>query len=191
MPLAGKKVAVVGGGNVAMDAARCSKRLGADVYIVYRRGMEELPARHEEVEHAEEEGIIFKTLTNPVKINGNENGYVASMTLRGDGAGRAGRLRPPPPDREGRQRLRPAGGLRHHVPRHHAEPAHQESPRPGLEVNRKGGIVVNEERPDLSRERLRRRRRRDRRGHRYPRHGRGQARRQEHRRAAEQEVKPT
>ena len=80
MDLKGKKVAVVGGGNVAMDAARCSKRLGADVYIVYRRGMEELPARHEEVEHAEEEGIIFKTLTNPVKINGNENGYVASMT---------------------------------------------------------------------------------------------------------------
>ena len=75
------KVAVVGGGNVAMDAARSAKRLGAEeVYIVYRRGMEELPARHEEVEHAEEEGIIFKTLTNPIKINGNENGYVASMT---------------------------------------------------------------------------------------------------------------
>ncbi len=76
----GKKVAVVGGGNVAMDAARCAKRLGAEVYIVYRRGMEELPARHEEVEHAEEEGIIFKTLTNPVEVHGNENGDVASMT---------------------------------------------------------------------------------------------------------------
>ena len=64
-----KNVAVVGGGNVAMDAARTAKRLGADnVYIVYRRGMEELPARKEEVEHAEEEGIIFKTLTNPVEI---------------------------------------------------------------------------------------------------------------------------
>ena len=62
MDLKGKKVAVVGGGNVAMDAARCSKRLGADVYVVYRRGMEELPARHEEVEHAIEEGVIFKTL---------------------------------------------------------------------------------------------------------------------------------
>ena len=61
-----QKVAVVGGGNVAMDAARCAKRLGAEtVYIVYRRGMAELPARKEEVEHAEEEGIIFKTLTNP------------------------------------------------------------------------------------------------------------------------------
>ena len=68
-----KRVAVVGGGNVAMDAARCAKRLGAEVYIVYRRGMEELPARHEEVEHAEEEGIIFKTLTNPVQILGYHN----------------------------------------------------------------------------------------------------------------------
>ena len=65
-----KRVAVVGGGNVAMDAARCAKRLGADVYVVYRRGMEELPARHEEVEHAIEEGIVFKTLTNPVEIIG-------------------------------------------------------------------------------------------------------------------------
>ena len=77
---AGKKVAVVGGGNVAMDAARCSKRLGADVYIVYRRGMEELPARHEEVEHAIEEGVIFKTLNNPVQINGDEQDCVKSMT---------------------------------------------------------------------------------------------------------------
>ena len=68
-----KKVAVVGGGNVAMDAARCPKRLGAEVYIVYRRGMEELPARKEEVEHAEEEGIIFKTLCNPVEIFADEN----------------------------------------------------------------------------------------------------------------------
>ena len=70
----GKKVAVVGGGNVAMDAARCAKRLGADeVYIVYRRSMNELPARAEEVEHAQEEGIIFKTLTNPVEVLGFNN----------------------------------------------------------------------------------------------------------------------
>lgn len=68
-----KRVAVVGGGNVAMDAARCAKRLGAEVYIVYRRGMDELPARHEEIEHAEEEGIIFKTLTNPIEILGYHN----------------------------------------------------------------------------------------------------------------------
>ena len=75
-----KKVAVVGGGNVAMDAARSAKRLGAEeVYIVYRRGMEELPARKEEVEHAEEEGIIFKTLNNPVEILGNDEGIVCGM----------------------------------------------------------------------------------------------------------------
>ena len=75
-----KSVAVVGGGNVAMDAARCAKRLGAEnVYIVYRRGMQELPARKEEVEHAMEEGIIFKTLTNPVEVLGNEDGEVCGM----------------------------------------------------------------------------------------------------------------
>lgn len=75
-----KNVAVVGGGNVAMDAARSAKRLGAEnVYIVYRRSMNELPARKEEVEHAEEEGIIFKTLTNPVEVIGDENGNVCGM----------------------------------------------------------------------------------------------------------------
>ena len=75
-----KSVAVVGGGNVAMDAARSAKRLGAEnVYIVYRRGMDELPARKEEVEHAEEEGIIFKLLTNPIQILGDENGCVKGM----------------------------------------------------------------------------------------------------------------
>ena len=77
----GKKVAVVGGGNVAMDAARSALRLGAEtVYIVYRRGMAELPARKEEVEHAEEEGIVFKTLTNPTEVLGDENGWVKGMT---------------------------------------------------------------------------------------------------------------
>ena len=75
-----KNVAVVGGGNVAMDAARCAKRLGAEnVYIVYRRGMEELPARKEEVEHAMEEGIIFKTLTNPTEVLGDADGNVCGM----------------------------------------------------------------------------------------------------------------
>lgn len=73
-------VAVVGGGNVAMDAARCAKRLGAEnVYIVYRRGLEEMPARKEEVEHAMEEGIIFKTLNNPVEILGDEHKFVTGM----------------------------------------------------------------------------------------------------------------
>lgn len=75
-----KKVAVVGGGNVAMDAARSAKRLGADeVYIVYRRSEAELPARAEEVEHAKEEGIIFKLLTNPLEISSDENGFVNGM----------------------------------------------------------------------------------------------------------------
>ncbi len=75
-----KSVAVVGGGNVAMDAARCAKRLGAeDVYIVYRRGEEEMPARNEEIHHAKEEGIIFKTLTNPVEILGDEHKFVNGM----------------------------------------------------------------------------------------------------------------
>jgi glutamate synthase (NADPH) small chain len=75
-----KKVAVVGGGNVAMDAARCAKRLGAEeVYIIYRRSMKELPARLEEIEHAEEEGIIFKVLTNPTAIIGDHRGFVSSI----------------------------------------------------------------------------------------------------------------
>ncbi len=76
----GKKVAVVGGGNVAMDAARTALRLGAKVYIVYRRSEEELPARLEEVHHAKEEGIIFNVLTNPTEILVDENGWVKGMT---------------------------------------------------------------------------------------------------------------
>ncbi|MBR5235779.1 MAG: NADPH-dependent glutamate synthase [Clostridia bacterium] len=76
----GNSVAVVGGGNVAMDAARCAKRLGAEnVYIVYRRSEEEMPARNEEIEHAAEEGIIFKLLTNPQRILGDEQGFVTGM----------------------------------------------------------------------------------------------------------------
>ncbi len=77
--LAGTKVAVVGGGNVAMDAARTALRLGAEVHIVYRRSEEELPARVEEVHHAKEEGIIFDLLTNPIEILVNENGWVSGM----------------------------------------------------------------------------------------------------------------
>ncbi|MDR0963971.1 MAG: NADPH-dependent glutamate synthase, partial [Clostridium sp.] len=76
----GKKVAVVGGGNVAMDAARTALRLGAEVHIVYRRSLEELPARVEEVHHAKEEGILFDLLTNPTEILGDEKGWVKGMT---------------------------------------------------------------------------------------------------------------
>lgn len=76
----GKRVAVIGGGNVAMDAARCALRLGADqVYIIYRRSRVEMPARHEEVENAEEEGIIFKLLTNPKHFLGNDQGWITAM----------------------------------------------------------------------------------------------------------------
>ena len=78
--VAGKKVAVVGGGNVAMDAARTALRLGAEVHIVYRRSEEELPARVEEVHHAKEEGVIFNLLTNPTEILVDENGWVKGMT---------------------------------------------------------------------------------------------------------------
>ena len=143
MPLQGKKVAVVGGGNVAMDAARCSKRLGADVYVVYRRGMEELPARHEEVEHAIEEGIIFKTLNNPICINGNENGEVSSMTCVEMELGEA--------DASGRRRPVVKEGSEFELPVDAVIMSLGTSPNPlikdttkGLEINKKGGIIVNE-----------------------------------------------
>jgi glutamate synthase (NADPH/NADH) small chain len=74
-----KKVAVVGGGNVAMDAARCAKRMGADVHVIYRRSRKEMPARAEEIEHAEEEGINFHLLNNPVRVIGDENNYVKQL----------------------------------------------------------------------------------------------------------------
>ena len=80
--VAGKKVAVVGGGNVAMDAARTALRPGAEVHIVYRRSEKELPARAEEVHHAKEEGIIFNLLTNPVEINTDDKGWVSGLTVR-------------------------------------------------------------------------------------------------------------
>ena len=144
MPLQGKTVAVVGGGNVAMDAARCSKRLGANVYVVYRRGMEELPARHEEVEHAIEEGIVFKTLHNPVEIHGGDDGYVKSMTVIEMELGE--------PDASGRRRPIEKKDSEFELPVDCVIMALGTSPNPliksttpGLEVNRKGGIVINEE----------------------------------------------
>ena len=89
----GKKVAVVGGGNVAMDAARTALRLGAEVHIVYRRSEAELPARAEEVHHAKEEGIIFDLLTNPKEILVDENDWVKGIRSGEDGAWRAGCIR--------------------------------------------------------------------------------------------------
>lgn len=139
-----KKVAVIGGGNVAMDAARCSKRLGAEVHIVYRRGMEELPARHEEVEHAEEEGIIFNTLNNPVEILADEDDDVRAI--------RCVKMELGEPDASGRRRPVEIAGSEFEMEVDCVIMALGTSPNPliktttkGLEVNRKGGIVVNEE----------------------------------------------
>ena len=102
----GNKVVVVGGGNVAMDAARCALRLGAsEVNIVYRRSHEELPARAEEIEHAREEGVVFRLLSNPVRILGDDKHRVTGVALRGDGAGRARRVGPPPSRGKARQRV--------------------------------------------------------------------------------------
>ena len=139
-----RKVAVVGGGNVAMDAARCAKRLGAEVSIVYRRGMEELPARKEEVEHAEEEGILFRTLCNPVEILANENDDVTGI--------RCIRMELGEPDASGRRRPIEVKGSEFELDVECVIMALGTSPNPliksttkGLEINRKGGIVVNED----------------------------------------------
>ena len=138
-----KKVAVVGGGNVAMDAARCAKRLGAEVYVVYRRGMAELPARKEEVEHAEEEGIIFKTLNNPVEILADENDNVNKI--------RCIKMELGEPDASGRRRPIEVPGSEFELDVDCVIMALGTSPNPliksttkGLEINKKGGIVVNE-----------------------------------------------
>ncbi|MEE0515248.1 MAG: NADPH-dependent glutamate synthase [Emergencia sp.] len=103
------KIAVVGGGNVAMDAARCAKRMGAsEVYIIYRRSMDELPARAEEVHHAMEEGIVFKLLTNPVAIQGDEGGHVTGIECVNMELGE--------PDASGRRRPVVVEGSNHVVP---------------------------------------------------------------------------
>ncbi len=139
-----KKAVIVGGGNVAMDAARCAKRLGAEVHIVYRRGMEELPARREEVEHAEEEGIIFDTLCNPVEIIGDENGDAVKV--------RCIRMELGEPDESGRRSPKEIPGSEFEVDIDCLIMALGTSPNPlikntteGLEINRKGGIIVNED----------------------------------------------
>ncbi len=139
----GKKVVVVGGGNVAMDAARCAKRLGGDVHIVYRRTLNELPARKEEVEHAMEEGIIFDLLTNPVKINGDENGWASSITCVKMELGE--------PDASGRSRPVEIKGSEFDIEADVVIMALGTSPNPlikrttkGLEVNNRGGIVTDE-----------------------------------------------
>ena len=150
----GGKVAVVGGGNVAMDAARTALRLGAEqVYIVYRRSMGELPARKEEVEHAKEEGIIFKLLCNPTEILGynnpdnprdEKNGFVTGMKCIKMELGE--------PDEKGRRRPVPVENSEFTIDVDTVIMSIGTSPNPliknttdGLEVNRWGGIVVNED----------------------------------------------
>ena len=146
------KVAVVGGGNVAMDAARCAKRLGAEVHIVYRRSMEELPARHEEVEHAEEEGIIFDTLCNPVEILGYHNPDDKRDPKNGSVAGiRCIRMELGEPDEKGRRRPVEVAGSEFDMEMDCVIMALGTNPNPlikattkGLEVNKHGGIIVDE-----------------------------------------------
>ena len=150
--IASKSVAVVGGGNVAMDAARCAKRLGAEnVYIVYRRGMDEMPARKEEVHHAMEEGIIFKNLNNPVKILGDENGRVRAMECVEMELGE--------PDDSGRRRPVVKEGSNFELPVDTVIMSIGTSPNPlirsttpGLDTNRRGCLVVNEDTMQTTRE---------------------------------------
>lgn len=147
-----KSVAVVGGGNVAMDAARCAKRLGAEnVYIVYRRGMEEMPARKEEVHHAMEEGIIFKNLNNPVKILGDENGRVRAMECIEMELGE--------PDASGRRKPIAKAGSNFELPVDTVIMSIGTSPNPlirsttpGLDTNKRGCLVVNEDTMQATRE---------------------------------------
>ncbi len=147
-----KSVAVVGGGNVAMDAARCAKRLGAEnVYIVYRRGMEEMPARKEEVHNAMEEGIIFKNLNNPVKILGDENGRVRAMECIEMELGE--------PDASGRRKPIAKEGSNFELPVDTVIMSIGTSPNPlirsttpGLDTNKRGCLVVNEDTMQTTRE---------------------------------------
>ena len=139
-----KNVAVVGGGNVAMDAARSAMRLGAEhVYVVYRRSMDELPARKEEVHHAQEEGIEFLVLNNPVKILGDENGHVKGMECIKMELGE--------PDASGRRRPIPVEGSNFELEIDTAIMSIGTSPNPlirkttpGLDVNDHGCLIVNE-----------------------------------------------
>ncbi len=141
----GKKIAVVGGGNVAMDSARCALRLGADeVYIVYRRSMDELPARKEEIEHAVQEGVIFKTLTNPVEILGDEQGNIKGLRCVNMELGQ--------PDESGRRRPVVIENSEFDLEVDCVIMAIGTSPNPlisrttpGLEINNRGCIVVKDE----------------------------------------------
>ena len=149
----GGKVVVVGGGNVAMDAARTALRLGAEVTIVYRRSMEELPARREEVEHAQEEGVVFKLLNNPTKILGYKNPDDPRDPKNGCVVGiECIRMELGEPDAKGRRRPIEVPGSEFTMDCDTVIMALGTSPNPlikdttkGLEVNDHGGIIVNED----------------------------------------------
>lgn len=141
--IGGRKTAVIGGGNVAMDAARVAKRLGADVTIVYRRTEAELPARAEEVHHAKEEGINFHFLTSPVEIHADDDGWVTTMTLRPMELGE--------PDESGRRRPVPKEGEDFDVEVDTVIMALGTNPNPlitgtnpDIETNKKQGIIISE-----------------------------------------------
>lgn len=148
----GKNVAVTGGGNVAMDAARCAKRLGAEnVYVIYRRSEAEMPARIEEVHHAKEEGIIFKLLTNPVKIIGTEDGWVKGMECIQMELGE--------PDSSGRRRPVPKKGSEHIIELDTVVIAIGQTPNPliasttpDIKVQKWGGIITSGETGATSKE---------------------------------------
>ncbi len=143
--LRSKSVAVVGGGNVAMDAARSALRMGAEhVYIVYRRSEEEMPARREEVHHAKEEGVEFLTLNNPVKILGDENGRACAMVCQKMELGE--------PDESGRRSPVPVEGSEYELPVDTVIMSIGTSPNPlirtttkGLEANKRGCLIVDED----------------------------------------------
>ncbi|MCR5441482.1 MAG: NADPH-dependent glutamate synthase [Lachnospiraceae bacterium] len=146
-----RKVAVVGGGNVAMDAARTALRLGAEVHIVYRRGEEELPARVEEVHHAKEEGIIFDLLTNPTEILGDEKGWVKGI--------RCVRMELGEPDESGRRSPQPVAGSEFDIDVDTVIMSLGTSPNPlismttkGLDTNKRKCIVAEETTGKTSRE---------------------------------------
>jgi glutamate synthase (NADPH/NADH) small chain len=140
----GKHVVVIGGGNVAMDCARSSMRLGAEVCLLYRRSREELPARHEEIENAEEEGLICKFLAAPLRFNGDEKGWVKSMECQAMELG--------PPDDSGRRRPIPIKGSEFTMETDTVIIAIGQTPNPiiqrtteGLEANPKRGTIIVDE----------------------------------------------